>query len=570
MSKSNQRRGRVIDCKSDVYTFGLLLREIFPHRYRRIAAKCTRDNPERRYADMEAVRKALECNDRMWRSVPVLTVALIAIIAVLFTTIQSKTIELYEITTSGISADQKNYLAEAEWYINTMLHPISEAAEKGEESREVLLERLAKTTLEIGSLTKEMSCLYKTNSQEWLTFVSRMGEVQKQKEQIVIDQINVNCKPYKGDQLEWIISPTVMTMSVDEVTATSAMSGVDVFGNGSLEGMELGICWGMLHNPTTRGCHASCDKNSVVVMSGLVPNTTYFVRAYLTNAGGTTYGKEIPFNTLPSDSVVALEEGILPGLFSIAEGKQVRFSRGNLQYQATTGTWRFAEHQFDIIGKDNEMISSTYSGWIDLFGWATSGYDHGAINWQPWSGNKDTKSNALHHAYGNASYNLEDETGKADWGYNAISNGGNQENSGWRTPSRDDWVYLLFVRNTASGVRFAKAIVNGVNGLLLLPDNWKVTTYQLNSVNVVEYGFDSNIISLADWQNVLEPSGAVVLPEAGARTIDGVYMDIGGYHSSTAGSDAQYGMSFGDPSIEIGTDAHRGDGLAVRLVKDVE
>ncbi|MCR5038188.1 MAG: serine/threonine protein kinase [Bacteroidales bacterium] len=564
--------GEVINCKSDVYTFGLLLREIFPHRYRRIVAKCTRENPEHRYADMEAVRKAMERNDRMRRTIPFLTVLLLAMIGVLLIAIKpSKTLETPEITANGISADQNNYFAEAAWYINTMLHPISEEAEKGEECREVLLERLAKTSLEISSLTKEMSYLYRTNSQEWLTFMSRIGEVQKLKEQKVIDQINANCKPYKGDHLEWIISPTVMTMPVDEVTATSATSGVDVLGNGNLEGMELGICWGMLHNPTTRGCHASCGKNSAVVMSGLVPNTTYFVRAYLTNAAGTTYGKEIPFNTLPTDSVVAMEDGELPGLFSIAEGKRVRFSSGNLQYQATTGTWRFAEHQYDVIGKDNEKISATYSGWIDLFGWATSGYDHGAVNWQPWSGNIDSKSNALHQAYGKASYNLNDQTGQADWGYNAISNGGNKENIGWRTLSRDEWVYLLFVRNTASGARFAGAVVNGVNGILLFPDHWKVTTYQLNSVNSEVLVFESNIISLADWQNVLEPVGAVFLPEAGARTIEGVFLDIGVYHTSTAAAECLYELMFAeDERLFVGAGAHRGDGMAVRLVKDVE
>jgi len=559
-------KGFLIDSKSDIYAFGLLLSEIFPHRYRHIAAKCTRENPERRYADMEAVRKALERNDRMRRNIPVLTVLLLTMIGVLIAIRPSKTLETPEITANSISADQKNYFDEAVWYINTMLHPISEEAEKGVECREVLLGRLAKTSLEISSLTKEMSYLYRTNSQEWLTFVSRMGEVQKLKEQKVIDRINANCKPYKGDHLEWIISPTVMTMPVDEVTATSATSGVDVLGNGSLEGMELGICWGMLHNPTTRGCHASCDKNNVVVMSGLVPNTTYFVRAYLTNAAGTTYGKEITFNTLPSDSVVALEEGVLPGLFSIAEGKQVRFSSGNLQYQATTRTWRFAEHQYDIIGKDNEKISETYSGWIDLFGWATSGYNHGAEHWQPWSANKVVQSNPLHYAYGNASYDLDDQTGQADWGYNAISNGGNKENIGWRTLNRDEWVYLIFVRNTASGARFAGAVVNGVNGILLFPDHWKVTTYQFNSVNSEALGFDRNIISLADWENVLEPAGAVFLPEAGARTIDGVFLDLGVYHTSTAATECLYVLMYADERLFVGAGAHRGDGMAVRLV----
>ena len=60
--------------------------------------------------------------------------------------------------------------------------------------------------------------------------------------------------------------------------------------------------------------------------------------------------------------------------FSVSDEQQIYFSRGNLQYQASTSTWRFAEHQYDIIGEDNVNRSSTYSGWIDLFAWGTSGY----------------------------------------------------------------------------------------------------------------------------------------------------------------------------------------------------
>ena len=80
--------------------------------------------------------------------------------------------------------------------------------------------------------------------------------------------------------------------------------------------------------------------------------------------------------------------GAVDGLFSINENKQVYFSQGNLQYQATTKTWRFAERQFDRVvdGSDattvywngvkcnNELASSTYDGWIDVFAWGTSGH----------------------------------------------------------------------------------------------------------------------------------------------------------------------------------------------------
>ena len=54
--------------------------------------------------------------------------------------------------------------------------------------------------------------------------------------------------------------------------------------------------------------------------------------------------------------------------FTVGQGRRVVFSQGNLQYQASTKSWRFAAQQYSVIGQDNRNISSTNSGWIDLFG----------------------------------------------------------------------------------------------------------------------------------------------------------------------------------------------------------
>ena len=580
MAPEQQEHGRKTDCRADLYAFGLLLNHLFPHRYRHIATQCTREDPEKRYADMEAVRKALTRNDQRRRALPWLAVVAV-MIPLLFLAIKpTPTIEATETVVSGMTADQNKYLEEAEWYINTMLKPITDEAKQGREYREVLLARLSNTSAEIKSMLNEMGCLYQNDDQLQLAFSSRVAYHQQQLEKWSAEQINIHCRSYKDDyqkhhlsqaaydSLEWLVSPIIMALPVTGITDTTAQGSMDVTGK-HYDGMETGLCWGMLHNPTLKSQHACCEpKTGVVVMSGLKPNTTYFVRAYLSGSVGIIYSREIAFSTLLSDKVGMLPEGALPKLFSVSEGKQVLFSKGNLQYQATTKTWRFAEHQYDVIGKDNEKISETYSGWIDLFGWATSGYDHGAVNWQPWSGNKDTKSNALHWAYGDASYNLYDETGQADWGYNAISNGGNQEGL-WRTPRKEEWLYLLFVRNTASGVRFVKAVVNGVNGLLLLPDQWQVTTYQVNSVNMAEMNYTNNVISLADWQQVLEPAGAVFLPVGGARTIEGIF-ELGTCQTSSVGCEDSFELLFGADGISLRATGHRGDGLSVRLVRDVE
>lgn len=113
--------GGVNNCKSDVYSFGLLLREVFPHRYRHIAAKCTRENPERRYADMEAVRKALERHDRRAKTLPLVGVLLLALILAFLwnnKTIQQK--NRFETTADGMVPDyQRQYITDVIWQINT-------------------------------------------------------------------------------------------------------------------------------------------------------------------------------------------------------------------------------------------------------------------------------------------------------------------------------------------------------------------------------------------------------------------------------------------------------------------
>ncbi len=261
--------------------------------------------------------------------------------------------------------------------------------------------------------------------------------------------------------------------------------------------------------------------------------------------------------------------GAISGKFTInADGDQVYFSKGNLQYQASTNTWRFAGSQWNYMGDGNSNISETYDGWIDLFGWGTSGYNHGANCYQPWS-TSTTASD--YYAYGEYTYNLYDQNGQADWGYNAISNGGNTANI-WRTLTDNEWNYVINTRNTTSGIRYAKAKVNNMNGAILLPDNWTTTTYALNSTNNSLEDFTSNTITASDWSNVFEANGAVFLPAAGNRGGTSVNdVGSGGYYWS-ASYDNNYGarcLYFSSVSFYT-TYYSRDYGPSVRLVRDVE
>ena len=576
------QRGGVNNCKSDIYSFGILLREIFPHRYRHIARKCTREEPEKRYPNMEAVRKAMERNDRWRRRIPLLVLLAmmvpLAFLAVRPTVSDTASNDMKVVAVDpSWGEDQKRHFNEACWYMEVAYMPIQAVAERGGAYREVLTEQLRKRTITLNELLEEMGDRYDPESEEGMQFKRMVSDRQKVYFHDLTNDFANQCKSYKEDfrlglltqreydSLEWLMNAMVTTLAVDEVTAVSASCGVEVDAQFA-KGMERGLCWGPMRYPSMRSRHAACGEGQRIVMDGLEPGATCFVRSYLETPAGTVYGNEVSFTTL--ENVETVPEGALGGRFSVAPDRQVWFSCGNLQYRASTDTWRFAEHQWDFVGADNDKASADFDGWIDLFGWGTSGRDHGAVVYQPWIPIKDTKSNNLYYAYGNPDANLYDETGEADWGYNAISNGGNHEGL-WRTLTVEEWTYLLCSRKSASGVRFAMAMVDGVKGVVLLPDRWKTSNYAFNVVNTTMDG-SSNIISGDDWEKVLEPAGAVFLPMAGLRLINGVRLVSGCYYTSSAAVFDAWHCNVFNGGFGFSTDGHRGDGNSVRLVRDVE
>ena len=264
--------------------------------------------------------------------------------------------------------------------------------------------------------------------------------------------------------------------------------------------------------------------------------------------------------------------GALNGKFTINEdGDQVYFSQGNLQYigSATTPYWKFADSQLDYLG-DNGQGSTDQDVDRDLFGWGTSGYNHGAVCYQPWSTNNNHQSD--YYAYGCNSCNLYDQSGMADWGYNAISNGGNTINQ-WRTMTWREWYYLFNRRNTTSGIRYAKAQVNNVNGIIILPDNWSVYYFSLNSPNDYNASFDSNIITASQW-STLEHVGVVFLPASGSRNGTSINsLGSRGYYSTSSynSSGGVFIMTLCEyPLGIVGGNFARSTGVSVRLVCDVE
>ena len=268
-------------------------------------------------------------------------------------------------------------------------------------------------------------------------------------------------------------------------------------------------------------------------------------------------------------------------VFSVSATTQVVFSPGNLQWSATNGgntatthavadsstaagTWRFAPNQWDTIGASNSNIDSSYTGWIDLFGWGTSGYN----NKYPYM----TSTNPTD--YGNEDNNISGTN--YDWGvYNAIYNAKTNTTDApgtWRTLTKDEWTYLLNTRVTTSGIRYAKGTVMGVSGLIIVPDNWSNAVYALDSTNTKTATWTSNIINADNWAEI-EAAGCVFLPAAGNRSGARVRnIGSGGYYwsATSMGKYDAYVLCFNSSSLDPSASGSRNLACSVRLVKDVQ
>ena len=189
---------------------------------------------------------------------------------------------------------------------------------------------------------------------------------------------------------------------------------------------------------------------------------------------------------------------------------------------------------------------------VDLFGWSASSTNFGVSTSMDWE---------------------NDYLGSfVDWGTNKI---GNDAPNTWRTLTYDEWNYLLNNRNNASSL-CGVAQVNGVNGLIFLPDNWTCpagVTFKSGF-----YSSDGDLYYAAyqaftsDQWSKLEAAGAIFLPAAGSRYGSGVgNVQFDGSYWSASEDDSGYAYSLYFYSFEAYMSLYnRSNGLSVRLVKDLQ
>lgn len=366
----------------------------------------------------------------------------------------------------------------------------------------------------------------------------------------------VSCDNHKSTlpDVEDLIVHIVETGIVTDITSNSALiTGHVLIDLRDYQDVKFGILYSDNKQDLFlyKGIHTEATylngKEFEMKIRYLTPQTTYYYCAWLLlNGVQYEYGDIKQFETKKGKPYAI-------GEFSVSHLKKVAFSIGNLQYHPANNKWRFAENQTDYIGEPNCNISSTYRGWIDLFGWSSTGLVKFGVS------NSIDKNDYLGYFI--------------DWGENEIE--GEFSNT-WRTLSAEEWEFLINTRPNAS-VLYGIAQVAGVNGMIILPDYWNVSNDHNFKSGLYNYHTDD----FSDYQSIteeqwllLEQYGAVFLPAAYAREGSEVVHNFscgkGSYWSSSVGKSQYSAKNFGFSSAEkeIG-DYYRYYGRSARLVKDL-
>ena len=120
--------------------------------------------------------------------------------------------------------------------------------------------------------------------------------------------VTFSCKENEDEAIA--IVPKVETVNASNITISTALMGGTIKSDGGSEILAKGICFGTIPNPTVDSDTTNQGEGSdnfEAELKNLIPNTTYYARAYATNRVGTNYGEEFNFMTASGFPEVTVE-----------------------------------------------------------------------------------------------------------------------------------------------------------------------------------------------------------------------------------------------------------------------
>jgi hypothetical protein len=135
-------------------------------------------------------------------------------------------------------------------------------------------------------------------------FTSQLTNLEAGTQYFIKAYITDGTKPVYGKEISFTTVsasvPTLTTTTITFVTTITAASGGEISSDGGAQVISRGVCWSTSTGPTTaesKTSDGSGTESFTSNLTGLTPNTTYYVRAYAVNIAGPGYGSELSFKT---------------------------------------------------------------------------------------------------------------------------------------------------------------------------------------------------------------------------------------------------------------------------------
>ena len=112
---------------------------------------------------------------------------------------------------------------------------------------------------------------------------------------------------------ETIPVPVLTTSAINYISPTAVTCGGNITSDGGATVNARGVCWSTGHTPTVADSittDGTGPGSFISAINGLSTNTTYYMRAYATNSGGTGYGNEISFRTWHTETVTDFDGNV--------------------------------------------------------------------------------------------------------------------------------------------------------------------------------------------------------------------------------------------------------------------
>jgi formylglycine-generating enzyme required for sulfatase activity len=163
--------------------------------------------------------------------------------------------------------------------------------------------------------------------------------------------------------------PTLSTSAASEITSTTASSVGNISSDGGSDITARGVVWSSSQKPTielnTKTSDGTGSSSFNSSLTGLSPNTLYYVRAYATNAVGTAYGNQISFSTQDGISL-NIETSLIPaGTFTMGSPiTEPDRTKTEIQHQVTLSAFRMSKY---------EISNAQYAGFLNAKGIGSNG-----------------------------------------------------------------------------------------------------------------------------------------------------------------------------------------------------